>query len=137
MLTKNQNMRRFSQKFLTFNIKLQGKPQKLAVVSKVRIVTPRKPNSARRQAIKGYLFSTKFFQQIELLAYIHGSGHNLRKHSNVLIRGGGARDLPNVRYSCIRGKLDLLGLLKKTRRRSIYGASKINRQKLRRKFRFF
>ena len=80
---------------------------------------------------------SKFFMKKYLMAYIPGSGHNLRKHSHVLIRGGGARDLPGVNFSCIRGVLDLLGCLKKTKRRSIYGTSTPVefRKKLRRKFR--
>ena len=55
-------------------------------------------------------------------AHIPGVGHNLRRHSAVLVRGGGARDLPGVWYACVRGVYDFSGLLKKTKRRSIYGA---------------
>jgi small subunit ribosomal protein S12 len=40
-------------------------------------------------------------------AAIPGHGHNLQKHSVVLIRGGRVRDLPGVRYKLIRGKYDL------------------------------
>ncbi len=40
----------------------------------------------------------------------------------MLIRGGGARDLPGSYYSCVRGVLDLVGLIYKRRRRSIYAA---------------
>jgi len=56
------------------------------------------------------------------VAHIPGKGYNLRKHSKVLVRGGGARDLPGVYYTCIRGVFDFVGLIKKKRRRSIYGA---------------
>jgi hypothetical protein len=44
-----------------------------------------------------------------------------------LVRGGGSRDLPGVRYSLIRGVMDFMGLLNKKRRRSIYGAPKKDR----------
>ena len=115
---------------------LAGNPQRLCVVVRVRIVTPRKPNSARRQAVKAFIFSTKDFMRKHVTAYIPGSGHNLRKHSNVLVRGGGARDLPGVRYSCIRGVLDLSGVASKTKRRSIYGVPQPIKKKPRRKFRF-
>ena len=115
---------------------LAGNPQRLCVVVKIRIVTPRKPNSARRQAVKTFVFSTKESFKKFITAYIPGAGHNLRKHSNVLVRGGGARDLPGVRYSCIRGVLDLGGILLKTKRRSIYGVAQHVKKKPRKKFRF-
>lgn len=83
---------------------------------KIRITTPRKPNSARRATAKINLSNKK-----NLLAYIPGVGHNLRRYSTTLVRGGGSRDLPNVSYTCIRGVLDFTGLKKKTKRRSIYG----------------
>lgn len=94
-------------------------PQKRGIVQKVRIQTPRKPNSARRQVVK-LLLSTKRYT----VSYIPGSGHTLKKHSTVIIRGGGARDLPGVYSTCIRGLKDLKGLMQKKRRRSIYGVSK-------------
>lgn len=99
---------------------------------RIRIVTPRKPNSARRPVAKVVLTNKK-----RITAHIPGSGHNLRRHSTVLIHGIGARDLPGVQYTCVRGVYDFVGLLKKIRRRSIYGCptpSTIKR-KLRRKFR--
>jgi len=70
-------------------------------------------------------------------AHLPGVGHNIRPHSAVLVRGGGARDLPGVRYTCIRGVYDFAGLINKRRRRSIYGAKKpVDKiKKLRRKFR--
>jgi hypothetical protein len=54
-----------------------------------------------------------------------------------LISGGGARDVPVVNFTCIRGKFDLIGLFGKKRRRSIYGL-KCNmdlKTHIRRKFR--
>ena len=111
---------------------LDNNPQKKGMVIKTRIVTPKKPNSARRPVAKITLVNKK-----ETVAHIPGIGHNLRKHSNVLIRGGGARDLPGVSYTCIRGLYDLNSVLNKQRRRSIYGVSipENKKKKLRRKFR--
>ena len=99
---------------------------------RIRIVTPRKPNSARRPVAKVVLTNKK-----RITAHIPGSGHNLRRHSTVLIHGIGARDLPGVRYTCIRGVYDFIGLLSKIRRRSIYGVSLSSavKRKLRRRFR--
>jgi small subunit ribosomal protein S12 len=111
---------------------LDNNPQKKGMVLKTRIVTPKKPNSARRPVAKISLVNKK-----QTVAHIPGIGHNLRKHSNVLIRGGGARDLPGVSYTCIRGLYDLNSVLNKLRRRSIYGVSipENKKKKLRRKFR--
>lgn len=111
---------------------LDENPQKKGMVLKTRIVTPKKPNSARRPVAKISLVNKK-----QTVAHIPGIGHNLRKHSNTLIRGGGARDLPGVSYTCIRGVFDLSGVLNKQRRRSIYGVSipENKKKKLRKKFR--
>jgi small subunit ribosomal protein S12 len=103
---------------------LAGNPHRLCVVFRVRIVTPRKPNSARRQAVKAFIFSTKDFMRKHVTAYLPGSGHKLRKHSNVLVRGGGARDLPGVRYHLIRGVYDLQGVASRKNSRSKYGTKK-------------
>jgi small subunit ribosomal protein S12 len=112
---------------------LEFNPQKKGTVKRARIVTPRKPNSARRPVAKVILSSEK-----RVTSHIPGVGHNIRSHSSVLIRGGGSRDLPGVRYSCIRGVYDFSSVLSKTRRRSIYGTKKIieGTKKPRRKFRF-
>jgi small subunit ribosomal protein S12 len=106
-------------------------PQVKGAVKKPRIVTPRKPNSARRPVAKVILNNKK-----RVTAHIPGIGHNIRSHSSVLIRGGGARDLPGVRYTCVRGVYDFAGLSSKRRRRSIYGAKQdIKNKRPRRKFR--
>jgi small subunit ribosomal protein S12 len=111
---------------------LLGSPQAGGNVYRPRIVTPKKPNSARRPAVKVFLNNLK-----QVVAHIPGIGHNLRRHSHVLIRGGGARDLPGVRYSCVRGTYDFLGVKNKRRRRSIYGVKRPQKliTKIRRKFR--
>jgi small subunit ribosomal protein S12 len=111
---------------------LKNQPQMKGVVMRVRITTPRKPNSARRPVVKVLLSNKK-----QRVVHIPGKGHNLRKHSEVLISGVGARDLPGVHFSCIRGVYDLSPVSSKTRRRSIYGVKKPDslKKKLRRKFR--
>ncbi len=111
---------------------LCGAPQVQGDVIKVRIVTPKKPNSARRPVVKVSLTNSK-----HVVSHIPGIGHNLRKHSDVLIRGGGSRDLPGVRHTCVRGAYDLMGVKNKKRRRSIYGVKRPDSsiKKIRRKFR--
>jgi len=111
---------------------LKSNPQVRGVVMRARIVTPKKPNSARRPVVKVVLVNKN-----RVTAHIPGIGHNLRRHSTVLIRGGGARDLPGVSYSCIRGVYDLAGVVNRTKRRSIYGIplKEHLKKKVRRKFR--
>lgn len=109
---------------------LKNSPQVRGVVRRPRIVTPCKPNSARRPVAKVVLTNRK-----RVTSHLPGVGHNIRPHSVVLVRGGGSRDLPGVRYTCIRGVYDFAGLVNKKRRRSIYGAKKTEKTKVRRKFR--
>ena len=118
-------------KIKKFNL-LENSPQKKGVVIKATVVTPKKPNSARRSVVKAEISSFK-----QLYAYIPGIGHNLKKHSLVLISGRGARDLPGVSFRCIRGKYDLMGVSGRVSRRSIYGIKILSESKkrIRRKFR--
>lgn len=91
-------------------------PQKRGQVQRLRVSTPRKPNSARRKTVK-----LKISNQKRPVSYVRGAGHSLKRFSTVLIMGKGARDLPGVYSRCIRGKFDLNPLYHKNRRRSIYG----------------
>lgn len=114
------------------NSRLLDSPQARGIVQKARIVTPRKPNSARRSVVKVSLMNS-----YKITSYIPGIGHNLRKHSLVLVKGGGCRDLPGVNYKCIRGVFDFLKVQNRTNRRSIYGIPRPDylKFKVRRKFR--
>ena len=126
ILNKINNIIFLKLKNLEFN------PFRKGVVMRARILTPKKPNSARRPIAKIITNSYK-----RITAHIPGIGHNLRRHSSVLVRGGGARDLPGVSYSCIRGVFDLSSVQNRNNRRSIYGISRPESaiSKLRRKFR--
>lgn len=97
-------------------LQLQECPQKRGVCWKLFIMTPRKPNSAKRRVAKIKLSTKKF-----IFGYIPGEGNNLQKFSHVLIRGGLIRDLPGVHYTIIRGKLDLHSILYRRQGRSKYG----------------
>jgi small subunit ribosomal protein S12 len=86
----------------TNNVKaLKQCPQKKAVCVKVRIVKPKKPNSAQRKVAKVRLSTGR-----QIIAYIPGQGHNIKEYSVPLVQGGRANDLPGVRYSLMRGKFD-------------------------------
>jgi len=94
----------------------KGRCQIRGAVTKVLTLSPKKPNSAIRKAVKVRLSTGK-----ELIAYIPGEGHSLREHAVVLVCGCRRRDLPGVRYKVVRGNRDLQGVAKKMRARSIYG----------------
>jgi len=85
----------------------------------VKIMTPKKPNSALRKVAR-----VRLSNGIEVTAYIPGEGHNLQEHSIVLVRGGRVRDLPGVRYHIIRGVLDAQGVADRKQARSKYGAKR-------------
>ena len=94
-------------------------PQKRGVCLAVRTMTPKKPNSALRKIAR-----VRLVNGMEGTAYIPGIGHNLQKHSVVLIRGGRVKDLPGVRYHIIRGTLDAQGVANRMQARSKYGAKR-------------
>ncbi len=98
---------------------LEGNPQKRGVCTRVYTTTPKKPNSALRKVARVRLTNKK-----EVTCYIPGIGHNLQEHAVVLLRGGRRKDLPGVRYTVIRGKLDAQGVDKRRQARSKYGAKK-------------
>lgn len=94
-------------------------PQKRGVVTLVKTMTPRKPNSALRKVAR-----VKLSNRMEVTAYIQGVGHSLSEHGIVLVRGGRVKDLPGVRYHIVRGKFDLAGVEGRKSSRSKYGTKK-------------
>lgn len=46
--------------------------------------------------------------RFEIIAYIFGIGHHLQEHYAVLIRGGRAKDLYDVRYHIVRRTLNIV-----------------------------
>lgn len=121
MPTINQLVRKGRKKIIkkTSSPALQSCPQKRGVCTRVMTVTPKKPNSALRKVAR-----IRLTNGMEVTGYIPGEGHNLQEHSVVLIRGGRVKDLPGVRYHVIRGTKDLLGVEKRRRGRSRYGAKR-------------
>jgi len=98
---------------------LKACPQRRGVCTRVMTFTPKKPNSALRKVAR-----VRLTHGVEVTAYIPGEGHNLQEHNVVLIRGGRVKDLPGVRYHIIRGALDTLGVEKRRKGRSKYGAKR-------------
>src|SRR6266581_1035041 len=93
--------------------------QKRGVVTLVKTMTPKKPNSALRKVAR-----VKLSNKMEVTAYIQGVGHSLSEHGIVLVKGGRVRYLPGVKYHAVRGKFDLLGVEKRMTSRSIYGTKR-------------
>lgn len=94
-------------------------PQKRGVVTLVKTMTPKKPNSALRKVAR-----VKLSNRTEVTAYIQGVGHSLSEHGIVLVRGGRVKDLPGVKYHIVRGKFDLQGVDGRKSSRSKYGVKK-------------
>jgi small subunit ribosomal protein S12 len=94
-------------------------PQKRGVVTLVKTMTPKKPNSALRKVAR-----IRLSNRMEVTAYIQGIGHSLSEHGIVLVRGGRVKDLPGVKYHIVRGKFDLQGVANRKTSRSKYGAKR-------------
>lgn len=94
-------------------------PQKRGVVTLVKTMTPKKPNSALRKVAR-----VKLSNKVEVTAYIQGVGHSLSEHGIVLVRGGRVKDLPGVKYHIVRGKYDLQGVEGRRSSRSKYGTKR-------------
>ncbi len=121
MATINQLVRKPRKKVVkkTNVPALEACPQKRGVCTRVYTTTPKKPNSALRKVAR-----VRLTNGYEVTSYIGGEGHNLQEHSVVMIRGGRVKDLPGVRYHCVRGTLDLAGVKDRRVGRSKYGAKR-------------
>lgn len=95
---------------------LHGCPQKKGTCLRVFWIAPKKPNSANRRITKLVLSNNR-----KVFAHIPGIGHNLQRHSVVLIRGGRVKDIPGMKYRTIRAKYSLSGLHNRRNARSKYG----------------
>jgi len=103
---------------------LEWAPHRKGVIYRIAVMSPRKPNSARRTIAKVRLsFSDKC-----IFAKIPGIGeHKLQAHSEVFVRGHGPKDSPGVNYHLVRGLCDFVALEAFGRRsaRSKYGLKKL------------
>lgn len=97
-------------------MKQLASPFKRGVVTVVKTMTPKKPNSALRKVARVRLSNRQ-----EVTAYIQGIGHELTEHAIVMVRGGRVKDLPGVKYHIVRGRLDTSGVIGRMTSRSKYG----------------
>ena len=95
-------------------------PQRKAICLKLLTISPKKPNSANRRVAKANILNSN-----PISIKIPGEGHSLQQHSSILIRTGKPRDLIAVKKVAIRGKYDLLGVLRRKSSRSIYGVKRL------------
>jgi small subunit ribosomal protein S12 len=111
---------------------LWGCPQKLGICRMLYVMSPRKPNSAKRRVARvllvhrhnrWYRFKDRIYQirYLNVLTYIPGIGSNLQQFGRLLVRGGRTQDLPSVHYKAVRGCIDLGGVIKRRTSRSRYG----------------
>jgi len=83
-------------------------PQKKGLVEMCRIMTPRKPNSAKRKICKVNIHKTiNRRRPYWILAKLRGITGFTNKWIDVLVTGGRANDLPGVKYLMIRNKFGL------------------------------
>lgn len=95
-------------------------PFKRGVITVVKTMTPKKPNSALRKIAR-----VRLSNKTEVTAYIPGIGHALAEHGIVLVRGGRVKDLPGVKYHIVRGKYDAAGVANRRQGRSRYGTKTV------------
>lgn len=100
-------------------------PFKRGVVTVVKTMTPKKPNSALRKVAR-----VRLSNKTEITAYIPGIGHSIAEHAIVMIRGGRVKDLPGVKYHVVRGKYDAAGVETRKQGRSKYGTKAISGPKV-------
>jgi len=96
-------------------------PFKRGVVTIVKTMTPKKPNSALRKVAR-----VRLSNKMEVTAYIPGIGHAIAEHAIVMVRGGRVKDLPGVKYHIVRGKYDAGAVEGRKQGRSRYGTKSIS-----------
>ena len=101
----------------------KGGPHRRALIIRTPIMSPRKPNSARRTYAKVRIIVTRKVA----FAKIPGIGeHGLLRHAVVLMEGKGAKDCPGINFTLVRGLLDFNGmeLFGRRQKRSKFGVKK-------------
>jgi small subunit ribosomal protein S12 len=118
------NKRRLNKKKKKRAPAFNNAPHRKGVIYKIAVMSPRKPNSARRTFAKVRLL----FNDKRLFAKIPGIGeHYLQTHSIVFVRGHGPKDSPGINYHLIRGLCDFVKVepYGRKNRRSKFGVKKL------------
>lgn len=98
-------------------------PQKSAkCLRNVSVMSPKKPNSAKRQVVKVEVSNKSIlYRYVPGMSQHRDASHQSQKAPKVLIRGGRVQDPPGVHYKIIRGKLDCAPIMIRRNARSKYG----------------
>jgi small subunit ribosomal protein S12 len=120
LYTKNQ--RRLKKYHKCRTPSLRKCPQKRGLVTGIVIITPKKPNSARRHIAK-LRFSTGRKGRAAMPGE-YDKKTSLRPYSKILVRGGRIRDIVGIRYKIILGVLDAKPFEKRQTSRSKYGVKR-------------
>lgn len=99
--------------------RLTSRPHVKGIVTRVRQMSPKKPNSAVR-----YVAKVNLTNSLRVTTRLPGIGYLCSKYNRVLVEGGRANDLPGVGYTLIRGAYDFSPVISKKKRRSVYGVSR-------------
>lgn len=126
-LIRNPRVPKREQKLsaLVFKSNKSGKvifcPQKGGTCKKVGILKPKKPNSANRAWARIRLKNGE-----EITVHIPGEKHGIAEYSYVLVKGGGAQDVPGSSYDVVRGYKEgnAEGVKERKQGRSLYGTKK-------------
>jgi len=119
------NKRRIRRKKDKRSPALGNAPHRKGVIYKIAVMSPRKPNSARRTFAKVRLL----FNDKKVFAKIPGIGeHFLQSHSIVFVRGHGPKDSPGINYHLVRGLCDFIKIepYGRRNRRSKFGVKKFS-----------
>lgn len=120
LINKRRTNKNKKKKAMAFD----NAPHRKGVIYKIAVMSPRKPNSARRTFAKVRLI----FNNKKLFAKIPGIGeHFLQTHSIVFVRGHGPKDSPGINYHLIRGLCDFIKIepYGRKNRRSKFGVKKL------------
>jgi len=121
LINKRRIKRTKNKKALAFD----NAPHRKGVIYKIAVMSPRKPNSARRTFAKVRLL----FNDKRVFAKIPGIGeHFLQSHSVVFVRGHGPKDSPGINYHLVRGLCDFIKIepYGRRNRRSKFGVKKFS-----------
>jgi len=122
----NKGIRKYNKKRFIKAPAFEGAPSRKAVIYKIAVMSPRKPNSARRTFAKARLL----FNNKRVFAKIPGIGeHGLQAHSIVMVRGHGPKDSPGINYHLVRGLYDFIKMeiYGRRNRRSKFGVKQLDK----------
>lgn len=105
---------------------LMACPFKKGIIVKLRIMKPKKPNSANRKIAKVRLSTGR-----QVIARIPGIGHFLQEHAVVYVHGKRIKDLPGMHYSIVKGVKDFSSAETSVRRQALskYGYKNMKKAK--------